>query len=309
MSCDRAFIVRFVRTAIVITLCLVTMVGFCDHVASLTTMVRLRKVRSDLIARSARQRTSTESRPVRRKPSKRGLGFGVEDTKSPSCVSLGESLHKGKILLSKRSLDKGEVVFSDRPIWQVPLKAGGESLESDEQDVLDSFYALTASVRRQVLELYSKPGERCMLRLTFGDSGERLEEHVQLPPGGSLEEAWHVLRIFESNAVTIEARDFSSVFPLLSRMSHSCSPNIEIQFGERCEVRTLQPIKEGDELTNSYLAASDLVAPRKQRQARLSGEWDFLCCCPRCLVEEQQEEENISRPSEVENRPRMALDN
>src|SRR5690606_33650508 len=52
----------------------------------------------------------------------------------------------------------------------------------------------------------------------------------------------------------------------------------------RMRVRTIRPVKEGEELTLPYL---DLFQPRLDRQIELFKGKHFVCACERCALEEK----------------------
>jgi len=83
----------------------------------------------------------------------------------------------------------------------------------------------------------------------------------------------------------------SSIFPSASFFNHSCVSNcaklvddaerLQITWpGRILSVRTVVPVRAGDELTISYVNPKH---HRKLRQNELFGEYFFLCRCPRCL--------------------------
>ncbi|CAE8635021.1 unnamed protein product, partial [Polarella glacialis] len=205
--------------------------------------------------------------------SSRGQGFASKDSTAPGpgakAFRLDEAPEKGKILVSTKGFSVGDVVFSEKAVWRVRLDApaGQDVAPVQPQAILDSFYSLPARVRKEVLELYCMPGERSQMRFAFGASGERLSAaSMRLPAESSVEEAWRVLRIYESSSVSPEGHTFASIYAHPSRMSHSCAPNACIRFSEHCDVKALQRIQPGDELTHSYLTPGDLAQPHMLRQ-------------------------------------------
>lgn len=79
----------------------------------------------------------------------------------------------------------------------------------------------------------------------------------------------------------------SGIFPLASRLNHSCTPNAEPTFSTRLNtlsVRALQPVDQDAELTISYLGPR-LLLPAQERQAWLLRSFGFLCECEACTVE------------------------
>lgn len=156
------------------------------------------------------------------------------------------------------------------------------------QAVLDRFYALPLGEQSRVRQLFCPSVPSRYLKTQFGDYGERVGEQLQIPPEGSVEEAWMVLRIFNCNAQTQyhpETGDIETLalYPLQARINHSCSPNVLNTVGKNgyLEVLALQQLAAGDELCQSYLNDQDLSWSGADRRAKLLRVWGFLCECPR----------------------------
>ena len=64
--------------------------------------------------------------------------------------------------------------------------------------------------------------------------------------------------------------------PLVAVMNHSCDPNASyVLEGANIRVRSLRPIKVGEEVTIAY---TDITFPRDERREQLSN-WFFDCAC------------------------------
>ena len=86
------------------------------------------------------------------------------------------------------------------------------------------------------------------------------------------------------------------LFPLVALCNHSCDPNcIYFQGPEEGSmiVRTLRPVKNGEELCVSYI---DGMLPRKQRRSILQETKGFLCSCARCSAELNESSKDFSSP-------------
>lgn len=107
----------------------------------------------------------------------------------------------------------------------------------------------------------------------------------------------HLLHIMASRHIaTIKINSFSEEFPIsqgkfsrislhgvLSRMNHSCMPNVEHYFdgNNAIQCETKQPIKKGDQIFINYLSAmpfEDTIS----RQAYIENQWRFTCQCDMC---------------------------
>ncbi|CAE7625124.1 Smyd3 [Symbiodinium sp. CCMP2456] len=76
------------------------------------------------------------------------------------------------------------------------------------------------------------------------------------------------------------------VFWTMSRINHSCAPNcVFTNAPGRWGLRTLRPIRKGEELTISYLG-EELLLPTGQRRWLLWRSKCFICQCSRCTGSE-----------------------
>ncbi|KAJ3398146.1 hypothetical protein HDV05_002706, partial [Chytridiales sp. JEL 0842] len=74
-----------------------------------------------------------------------------------------------------------------------------------------------------------------------------------------------------------------AVFPLASFFNHSCEPTCEcIQISITMTIRTLRPLKQGEELSISYI---NTLLPLASRRSILSQDYFFECGCTRCKRE------------------------
>jgi hypothetical protein len=93
---------------------------------------------------------------------------------------------------------------------------------------------------------------------------------------------------------TIDMTGFG-VYPGAALMNHSCAPNVVLCYGFALGkdaapsptaqiVRTLLPLKKGDELLHSYVDVTKSVSDRRKE---LNAQYSFSCNCSACDVEEQ----------------------
>ncbi|KAH9299492.1 hypothetical protein KI387_031174, partial [Taxus chinensis] len=90
---------------------------------------------------------------------------------------------------------------------------------------------------------------------------------------------------FACNAHTIcdsELRPTGTgLYPVISIINHSCFPNAVLLFeGKNAFVRAVETIREGSELTLSYV---EIAANSYSRQKSLKEQYFFDCKCSRCL--------------------------
>ena len=112
------------------------------------------------------------------------------------------------------------------------------------------------------------------------------ELHDQFIPTYKIQEK-RVYGIIKSNAFTNSAMvPYETVpqglYPIGSRMNHSCSPNVGYDFVDGWNIRmyTVRDVQKGEELQITY---TDLVYhPRDMRQAFMRERFLFDCNCPAC---------------------------
>ena len=103
-----------------------------------------------------------------------------------------------------------------------------------------------------------------------------------------------MMGIYQANSLTIREQDKlkgrelgTGVFPLTSRINHSCSPNSLWSFtgGGQCEVRCVKLVRAGEEITASYLPSP--LLSRADRQRHLAARYNFSCTCQVCAATPQ----------------------
>lgn len=91
------------------------------------------------------------------------------------------------------------------------------------------------------------------------------------------------------------------LFALHSTCNHSCVPNAEAAFSHnnsRLSLLALQDIQPGEEILISYLDECDTSRSRHSRQKILAENYVFVCKCPKC--EEQAQDEDVTSEEEEE---------
>lgn len=86
---------------------------------------------------------------------------------------------------------------------------------------------------------------------------------------------------FRTNATSLGPGHGIGVFPLYSRINHSCTPNMHANFNRslgRHTVHAIRNIEAGEELLTSYI---DCEKPAQDRAKELL-EMGFKCCCVAC---------------------------
>ncbi|TPX64232.1 hypothetical protein SpCBS45565_g06056 [Spizellomyces sp. 'palustris'] len=94
---------------------------------------------------------------------------------------------------------------------------------------------------------------------------------------------------FSCNSISVSDGELVNigvgVFPVLSLVNHSCSPNAAIIFnGESATLRAIKNIQVEEEICQSYMEISE---PRYVRRKELREIYFFDCCCSLCLRYDQ----------------------
>lgn len=95
-------------------------------------------------------------------------------------------------------------------------------------------------------------------------------------------------------------RVFTGIFPRISMLNHSCSPNIRNVFeGRRLTIYATEDVPEGGEIFNCYGPNYRLMS-FQERQDSLRLQYNFHCNCSKC---EEKNDEFVSetRSAEVQN--------
>ena len=77
------------------------------------------------------------------------------------------------------------------------------------------------------------------------------------------------------------------LFPLISKMMHSCSPNtflVDKKDEFPVQIVATKPIKKGDLLTRTYITDDDLFWSLSIRKEFLFNFMHFICLCERCII-------------------------
>lgn len=78
-------------------------------------------------------------------------------------------------------------------------------------------------------------------------------------------------------------RVFTGIFPRISMLNHSCSPNIRNVFeGKKLTIYATEDIAKGGEIFNCYGPNYRLMS-YQERQDSLRLQYNFICKCSKCL--------------------------
>ncbi|GIQ79465.1 hypothetical protein KIPB_000113 [Kipferlia bialata] len=105
------------------------------------------------------------------------------------------------------------------------------------------------------------------------------------------------LGIMMTNAFLSHSGENMLLFPLTSRMNHSCAPNtlwqeVTTPEGVSIVVRAARDVPAEEELTISYI---HLWSSFDERKSELANTFHFNCMCPTCSLEGEEREKSDSR--------------
>jgi len=188
---------------------------------------------------------------------------------------------RGRGMVATRDIQQGQLVVEDRAIlsaeydivtnpdnWDSLVKAVAGLQEEDQ----DRFYSLQPrQVQAVQPELLGLGGE--------GRRGELYTAQIVLNNGIALEDPGYNGKV--------------GIFPRLSLINHSCTPNAKWSQMEgdieRKEVRALTMIKKGEEITCSYFGdAQEMVFASKYDRQQFLESWNFECHCLLCSLNQEE---------------------
>jgi hypothetical protein len=182
-------------------------------------------------------------------------------SKPSPAYRLQNCANKGKVVVAGRNIKQGNVIFEEDPILYTE--------DISDEDILSQFNELELNDQKKVLSLATIPDE---------DPSKK------------------VLSLFKRrNINNSKCRGGQALYFVLSRVKHSCGPNIMLSpvsgkgFG-KIEIRACQDIKKGEELRADYLPGINLFEPKGDRTKVFGGK--FVCDCPVCLLPESADSES-----------------
>ena len=191
---------------------------------------------------------------------------------------------RGFIWQAKRNLRSGKVLFREDPLLVFRME---DHLADPVIQALQESLAphLDSSTRYspEAMALFQKSAERIAEReyARFSTTQQRhfmaLHDAFSVPPTKS------VGGIYRTNAFAREDTEGAVMYNVLSRVNHSCVPNVAKHYeGFTAVVCTVREVAKGEELSLSYLGA-DVDKPSSERRELLLGKYNFECCCTLCV--------------------------
>lgn len=170
---------------------------------------------------------------------------------------------KGKGLIATHAIRPGELILSEPPLFTTASLTDPATFEKDLGAIVKGL---------------SKDGQRAFLSLHNNNPG-----------------ANPFSNIVRSNGYPLGPNsEVGAIFPLVARLNHACRPNAQHAWNEARGievVHAVRDIKEGEELTLSYLAGG----PSQERKSSLKEYFGFDCACEACSLPASELEASDAR--------------
>lgn len=203
----------------------------------------------------------------------------LQDVHEKECGALEEA----DLAARKTSTDVDLLRLLIRILAARSLDTADGKLRADEQGVVHASYAGV----QDLVHVLDKEGGAWADHVRAGAKKilEDLPDECHLP----VEEILVIAAQINENSYSMDALDEKhlvaavGLFPICGLINHSCQPNCTwSNAGDGiAEVRALRDIKEGDEITLSYI---DIDKERAERRKELRETKHFDCQCGRCAA-------------------------
>lgn len=201
----------------------------------------------------------------------------IEETIEETCYICDVIPHKGRGLVASRSLKRGELLFTEPPLFSFPL--------SPPPNNSSIMIALSQCSREQQQQYF-----------TLANSFKEKKEI--LPAQGIFLSNYIPYRDANSGSGEDESGERGGIFLFASYFNSSCTPNVSRYWDASKRVmmfRTLWDIEDGEELCFNY---GDILGTRADRIEELSTERGFVCLCEACNVMGESIEETLAQSDE-----------
>ena len=199
-----------------------------------------------------------------------GKGYGLFAT---------DSIHRGARVLIKSPL------ITISPSSSPPKKHGLPNLDIEE--LTNALDGLSPEQHQACFELYHDPRAAVTARKRMQKAQEHFKQATvghDFPNTHKIESMIKLHAIYQTNVVRLSDDDKSGsgVFSLVSRINHSCVPNVQIHYipeTKKLIAHAVRHINKGEELTIND--SSKVWIPRMQRKD-VFGRCSFSCTCRAC---------------------------
>ncbi|KAG7443372.1 SET domain-containing protein [Guyanagaster necrorhizus] len=209
-----------------------------------------------------------------------GFPCPIERTKEP-VFHISSTPDRGLGMFAVKRMKMGDLVLDERPMMVTPALANPSNITFPESFTEKEVY-------QAAIYEYEKTLRFCFRRMPK----ENQQAFMGLSNCHQHDGSGILFGIIRTNGYRIEelkdnnAQEsfgiYTAVWDKLSRLNHSCSPNICRKWNMASfsmQIRAARDIEEGEELTTAYCGILD---PAATRQTDLAP-YDFKCRCAACL--------------------------
>jgi len=192
---------------------------------------------------------------------------------------------RGLGVRAMRDIRSGETILTEKPIMSI--------VEQDERLMQDPEYSrlflklvmlgreggADEEIEECSVEVSKRIAKIVFPTLTKSQQARWMALH---DANAATEDAKTPTGIFQTNAISSAGAVF--IFGLLSRINHSCMPNVYkdmAQSGDEIVIKALFEPRRGDELLISY-TPGDMMKSTHERREVLQRRYKFACNCERC---------------------------
>ena len=182
---------------------------------------------------------------------------------------------------------QGSIVFQEKPLVSCNMQE-----HIGDPDIVATLSAIVPYLEQEPLPpaavaLIDKVAEQVAVKVYKALPNETQQRWMALHDAFSPEGSKAPEKVWRTNAFARDAEGGglprAYMFEVLSRVNHSCAPNIAKDFQEdgTAVVRAVRNIASGEELFLCYMP-DELLNPTKRRREQLQRRYNFLCACERC---------------------------
>ena len=229
------------------------------------------------------------------------MASGLEDSQ----LYMEENVEgKGTGCFANRDIKKGDLVLREAPQLLHPVlpeTTTSEELVKHYIFCVLKYMEMSEEDQKSYLELVNKfeADERTWfgdMQLRYLDLQRIAKDISEIVEDISQEKAFVVMAIMETNGF------HNGVCLKMSRFNHSCRPNAQYFWNkdrDTRDVRTLRKIKQGEEITVSYITIGrGQLFGREERRSLIKDTYHFDCKCKTCDLADEEVEQEMKRLDE-----------
>jgi len=201
-------------------------------------------------------------------PKNQIIPIAKDDCPSDVGYEVKELPGRGSGLIATKDFFPGDLIMREFPIINMPDRV----FSSDDPDYIENW------LDKKINNLSSED------RFKFYDLSDSRGAQYDEDSGTSNKTT---LGIFYTNCMNF-VDESAALFPTMARSNHSCTPNSEFITRDDLGVQDLvatRAIKEGEEITLSYIPAADEGSDERKVRVSYLLEWyGFKCKCQTCCL-------------------------